>query len=202
MTPDSIPWVFDFLGRHIEILISVLFSVATFIAGLYLQPRFMPSRKPRCLFVDFVLLTQSHPDIEIQFQGSMITNLRVIRLVFWNAGKLEIRAEDRPEVGAPFVRLSQKMQLLSFHTKPSNSSTRATLRKTEGLGRLRNTIAIDFDFLNPGDGFRAEIYYTRSANSPDEAVDSLFFVGGTIKGASSVDVQRWVSWDPFVRGTR
>lgn len=123
------------------------------------------AREPKPLYA--MQLTKigglEHPDISILFKKSRVQNLYLLRLVFWNGGRKEIRKEDIPQAQArPNIQLSNNSKLLEKTAKTTTGDQSGNFIFKD------NNLFINFDYLNPNDAFYGEIYLTTIDEKPLE----------------------------------
>jgi hypothetical protein len=138
--------------------IGLLGAVATLVFGIISIIFYYKSRrikKPTFIFGSTLLQTTAHPKVTILFENEKIENLSKLNLLFWNAGKEEIRAVDIPSAGGPSVEFVNGARILSYTVKDKSSDdiNFSIAQETSSLLRL------DFEYLNPGDGAVIEVLY-------------------------------------------
>lgn len=102
------------------------------------------------------LQTKNHPDVTVRFKGTPVEDLRRARVACWNSGSEAVRADDVPSVG---LRLRLPLaRLLSVATVGMTNHVGFRAHELD-----EHTLAVRFDYLNPGDFGLVEVLYDVSA---------------------------------------
>lgn len=133
--------------------------IAVLIARHYLQ-----SAKPLYVFSVMSLGGVRHPDIDLIYDGHSVPTIHSVKLVFWNAGRKEIRRKDLPEGDAALkINVGDGFNILGVDAHASNRCAASA----EILDM--NTVSIAFEFLNKRDNYYCELICTNVVNENEEA---------------------------------
>ncbi|MDR2570619.1 MAG: hypothetical protein LBD23_10045 [Oscillospiraceae bacterium] len=122
------------------------------------------------LFEDFV---EKINGLSIQFFGKQIKTLTVTKIVFWNSGTETINREDFPTNDIFYINIEDGYEILDVSIIRSNNQSNNI---AVSLSEDEKKIKIDFEYLDPKNGFILQIFHTSTEYS------SKFNVNGSIKG--------------------
>lgn len=164
-----------------------LASVTAIVIALWIN------RRPRPLYA--LRLAKmggiNHPNISFNFGDQTVDNLFSARLVLLNKGRKEIRREDLPSTEArPRLTIDGEYEILSY-----DSNTTTGDESGDFIVNNNGEYALDFDYLNPGDAFMGEIYFTS-----DEGIKPDIKFNGHLKGMEVMNgnVNKRFSKDKFI----
>lgn len=123
-------------------------------------------RLPSFVFDHVLMQTRAHPDVTISFRGQKIENLSRSRILFYNKGKMEIRAQDKPKSGFPKVVFPEGTRILSAIVTAASSSDIAFRVEKQ----TDTALELGYEYLNRNDGGIVEVLFegTVSTKSPIE----------------------------------
>lgn len=142
-----------------SVVITVVLAILTIIVSYILYKRSKPVARLRFAMGDAALLSPAPQpygkDLEVRYQGQPVIQLTNTSLAVINDGTTTVRGND-------IVSLDQ----LRLETQGRGSILQATVERMTrvvtgvsavGLGQK---VALDFDFLDPGDGFRVHVLHS------------------------------------------
>lgn len=118
-------------------------------------------RLPTFVYHHELIQTRSHPEIEISYHGEKIDNLSQSKILFFNKGKKEIRAQDKPQSGFPKVVFPDGTRILSVIVLASSSHDIAFRAEKQ----TDTTLELSYDYLNKDDGGIVEVFFDGKASS-------------------------------------
>ena len=132
------------------------------------------SRKPLYSIRHTRLGLVSHPSLHVRFGNKKVDRLSLVRFVFWNSGKHEIRREDIPNPPAgPRVVIAEDTKILDHKIVSINGDESVRLIPIDD-----HILRLDFEFLNRRDALLGEILCDDTTQT-----DHAAKIEGTIKGA-------------------
>jgi hypothetical protein len=118
-------------------------------------------------------------NIEIKYRDTILKNLSITKLAFWNSGNESIRREDIAKQKPLQIISKENIQIYDFDLINANAVNNVILNQLD-----QNRINISFDFLDYQDGFIVNIYH--SGKSKDINIEGKLIgannIGYGIKG--------------------
>jgi hypothetical protein len=171
---DTIFRLFD------ESWFGLLLSTALALYSVYLTVRLSSRHQLSFLTAEGTVLEPAHPswtnDLKIHFQGVEIPRLTATRIGVWNSGNSTILGNQIVRDDPLRFEVKGDDQILKFYI---SGVSRSVVKATASLFSTES-IAVDFDFLDPGDGFVIFVAHT----SPLNAIRSSGTVRGLMAGAT------------------
>lgn len=123
------------------------------------------------------------PHVQVLHQGQNVPQVTLTRLVFWNAGREPIRAEDIAQGDPVKVRLAKDTHVIhASAARVTRDSVKFSVHATP-FDAVPGEVSLRFDFLDHKDGARVDILHT---GLEGDAVQ----ITGTIIGAGDKIVKR------------
>jgi hypothetical protein len=126
--------------------------------------------------------------LEIKYNGSVVNNLLLTRIAFWNAGRESIRSEDIAPNSPFLITAPDDIIIYDFEVVDQNPVNNFKIEKLN-----EQTIKVTFDFIDLNDGVIINIF--RSSNKKSGLTISGKFIGCKIahgiqtnKFADKIDV--------------
>jgi len=122
---------------------TLISNLGTLIFGvLTIVFYFRSKRFKRPIFVyDYSLLqTRVHQDIKIYFKDEQVENLSRSHILFLNNGNKEIRREDIPKDGYPFIEFHEGVRLLSHGIVATSNNTIGFRTKLSKENHIRDEL--------------------------------------------------------------
>ncbi len=155
----------------------LLLSTALALYSVILTIRMATRQHLSFVTAEGTVLEPAHPswkdDLSIRYKGVDIPRLMAARIGVWNSGNTTIYSNQIVDDDRLRFEIRDGEQLLSFHV--SAMSRPVVKASVKGIGST--SLAVDFDFLDPGDGFVLFIAHTSPINTIKSA--------GTVRGLSS-----------------
>ena len=152
-----------------ELLVGIVATVVGIVA-IVLTITLRRTRKPRWAIRTTVLIrdyTSELSDLEIRYSGHPVKNLSVSNVMFWNAGKETIRAEDIAPANPIVIKAPTGTEILNVQELVvNNPSSRLTCHSTGA----RQSVSLTFDFLDRGQGTVLQVIHT-GTSSEDISVE-------------------------------
>ena len=139
--------------------ITLILFILTIVIAVWIARHFMQTAKPLYVFSVMSLGGVRHPDIDLIYDGRNVPTIHSVKLVFWNAGRKEIRQEDLPTGDAALrISISDNFEILGADARTSNNCA----ANAEIIDA--NTVKLDFEFLNKKDSYFCELICTNIDN--------------------------------------
>lgn len=160
-------------------LLFLSLSVISLVLSFILYYKNKKDKRPFYTIRRFVLLKNYLTEIkslEIFYDKEKISNLTLCRLKFWNNGRDTINQSDIAKHDPIRLEMSNEYKFLDpiieSATNPANNFTAK-------LSNNNSAIAIDFEYINSGDGMTLQFFH----NAPE---DLKLELKGSIKGVSKI----------------
>ncbi len=157
--------------------------------SLYFYRRSQRLKAPAIVYDVTTIQVKTHPEITIMYRGEEIANLTRVRLAYWNRGRAAIRRDDVPEGAQPRV-IAPDARVVSISVIASSTPH---IDFKADLSNVRE-VAMDFKYLNFGDGAVVEILY----DTP--ALPLKLSFEATLVDGESLAVRRYVRSRPLFFG--
>jgi hypothetical protein len=122
--------------------------------------------------------------VKILYDGEEVNKLVKTTVFFWNNGRAPIRNTDTVSSNPLRIEFSDDTRILSVQIRKINNPANK-INLTVPFGYL-NSVRIDFDFLNPGDGIAFEVFHNGNQNHVDFRGQLIGGTRGKIKTSSEV----------------
>jgi len=147
-------------GALLGFVLSIIATIISYV--LYRRAKITPQL--RFALVDEALVNSVNAGmpgrLEFRYDGNVIPRVTGSSVGIWNAGTTTFRRDD--VVAADRLRLTLPKDGVSSFLQGDVAATSREVNDVR-IGRISDdTIAIDFDFLDPGDGFRLRLIHSGS----------------------------------------
>lgn len=134
---------------------ALILFILSIVIAVWIARHFMQTARPLYVFSVMSLGGVRHPDIDLIYDGRNVPTIHSVKLVFWNAGRKEIRRKDLPSGDAALrVCISDDYEILGADAQTS-SNCAANAEIVDA-----NTVRLDFEFLNKKDSYFCELICT------------------------------------------
>lgn len=167
-------------------IISIGIGIMGIILAILFYLKSIRAKKPTYSLQTFSLVDNwlsQIESLEIKYNGTLVHNLSLTRIYFWNNGSLPITKNDFAENDRLRVRMVDKNDKIygfqMIHAKKHNS----VIPNIDD----QNVLYINFDFLNKHDGTILSIYHS-GKKSNDLIVEGTFIGADEIKEYNNLPI--------------
>jgi hypothetical protein len=183
--------ILELLLKHLkDIVLTLVGLVGGGIVSLFFYRRALQRREiSYATDVDRLIWSRgsAFSDIKLLYKGRKLFDPRKTIYYVWNSGNCVLNASDVAS-GNPLSIGGSNVRILSAEIA---STTREVIRAR--LDRRSNSeVILDFDFLDPSDGFIVELFYDVDISNKEAA--RVPRLRGTLKGSQEPPVSRDVSF--------
>lgn len=159
----------------------MIFDIAAIITTIIVAKKTLS--KPKLLYdikcTTLIWGCRHFRQLEVKYQSREIEQLSSTTITIWNNGNKTLEENDIPKATPLRISTKDDVEILGYRISDiNNKANKVTLTTFEEENR--QSLKIDFSYLDPNDGFKVEILHTGRSSSDIK-------ISGRIKGKGKIE---------------